>query len=399
MAQFFNLIATCPEELVDTVAAEIEAFGAKSISKRYKAVHFEVGSLYDYYAAHLWLRTPSRILRVIKELPAKNFDTLKNAARGISWEKIFTPERTFRVEGVPAHRGAELMNANQISRAIREAIQERARTKDKPIPKVDLKEPKVELVAFVEYGKCMLSIDSSGKTMHKRGYRDDHHPAPIKETLAAAILQIIGYDGSTPLFDPMCGSGTLVIEGAELALNKAPLIHRKKGDFGFEWLADFDNSVWRKVQDDARDDRLDAPAQPIYAADIEKKYVQNSRDNALRARVEKYIDFDVKDFFKADAPASSGMLVTNLPYGERIKTENHQDIQEFYKAFGDTLKQKYAGWQAWVLAAEESPFKFIGLRPSRKISLLNGSVKVKLLKFDLYAGTKKGAGGERRKPE
>ncbi len=388
MANFYKLIATCPEELVDTVATEIEKFGASSIQKRYKAVHFEVDNLYDYYAAHLWLRTPSRLLRVIKELPAKNFDELKNSARGIVWEKWFNPERTFRVEGVPAHRGAELMNANQISRAIREAIQERARTKNKPIPKVDLKDPKIELVAFVEYGKCVLSVDSSGKTMHKRGYRDDHHPAPIKETLAAGILQLIGYDGSTILYDPMCGSGTIVIEGAEVALTKAPLIHRKKGEFGFEWLADFDNAIWREVQEDARKKRLEEPPQKIFAADIEAKYVNNARSNALRARVEKHIDFAVRDFFKADAPASEGMLITNLPYGERIKTEN-QNLQQFYKDFGDTLKQKYAGWQAWVLAAEESPYKFIGLRPSRKISLQNGSVKVKLLRFDLYSGSKR----------
>lgn len=225
--------------------------------------------------------------------------------------------------------------------------------------------------------------------MHKRGYRSDRHPAPIKETLAAALLKMLNYTGDKPLFDPMCGSGTIVIEGASMALNKAALIHRKKGDFGFERLPFFNKTLWRLVQEDARKEKSDDLTAPVFAADINPKFIEAAKENALRARVERYIQFSVGDFFAEPAPADGGLLVCNMPYGERIKGAEADDEVGYYKAIGDKLKKDYSGWRAALLVAEDSPWKLIGLKPTKRIALLNGSIPVRLVVFDLYKGTKR----------
>ena len=187
----------------------------------------------------------------------------------------------------------------------------------------------------------------------------------------------------------MCGSGTIVIEGASMALGKAALIHRKKGEFGFERLPFFNRELWREVQDEARADKKNAPESQFFAADIQPKYIEAAKENALRARVERYLNFSTGDFFKEPAPAEKGLLVTNLPYGERISGSFDGDQTAFYKAIGDKLKKDYAGWRAALLVAEDSPWKSIGLKPTRRISMMNGSIEVRLVVFDLYSGTKR----------
>lgn len=383
-----QMIAICPDEIKDVLAQELADLGAKNIEQKFKAVHFDCDEK-TFYLAHLKLRTASRLLRVIKDFAAKDERMLFDQARRINWGSIFEVEKTFVIEGVPGERGPGVMTSNTISKRVREALQSWFVEKKAAKPKVDLEEPDVELVAFVRAGRCILSVDTSGKSMHKRGYRSDRHPAPIKETMAAALLMKVGYDGSTPLYDPMCGSGTIAIEAASMALGKAALIHRKKGEFGFERLVLFNPKVWRSVQDECREEKRDQLPAAIFASDISANYLEAARENALRARVEKYMEFSKADFFEAKPPSKSGLLITNLPYGERIKGEFSGDDESFFKAIGDKLKRDFAGWRAAILAAEESPWKFIGLKPSRKIKLLNGSIPVRLLVFDLYQGSKK----------
>jgi len=383
-----QMIAICPDEIKDVLAQELADLGAKNIEQKFKAVHFDCDEK-SFYLAHLKLRTASRLLRVIKDFAAKDERMLFDQARRINWAGVFEVDKTFVIEGVPGERGPGVMTSNTISKRVREALQSWFVDKKAAKPKVDLEEPDVELVAFVRAGRCILSVDTSGKSMHKRGYRSDRHPAPIKETMAAALLMKVGYDGSTPLYDPMCGSGTIAIEAASMALGKAALIHRKKGEFGFERLVFFNPKVWRTVQDECREEKREKLPAPIFASDISANYLEAARENALRARVEKYMEFSKADFFDAKPPLKSGLLITNLPYGERIKGEFSGDDESFFKAIGDKLKRDYAGWRAAILAAEESPWKFIGLKPSRKIKLLNGSIPVRLLVFDLYQGSKK----------
>jgi putative N6-adenine-specific DNA methylase len=186
----------------------------------------------------------------------------------------------------------------------------------------------------------------------------------------------------------MCGSGTFAIEAAMIAVNKASQIHRKKGEFYFEWLKGFDRELWRATQDRVRTEKREAPPAPVVASDIDARFVAMAQKSALKARVEKYMTFATCRFQDVEPPAERGMLVTNLPYGDRIGG-SEGDIRILYEEVGDTLKQKFSGWQAAILAAEASPYKAIGLKPSRSIPLMNGSIPCRLLLFDLYAGSRR----------
>ena len=397
----FQLIATCPEESKDVLANELTLLGAASVEAGYRAIYFNA-DLETFFRIHLRTATASRILLVIKEVPAKTPEILKFQAARVRWPEWFTVERTYLVEGIQTERGSHHMTSNDISKMVRLGIEDSFLHRNNRRPRVDLLEPKVRVVAFQRHGRCMLSFDTCGKALHKRGYRGKGHPAPVKETLAATLLKLADYDPSKPLLDPMGGSGTIAIEAAYQALNKAPQIHRKKGQFAFEWLKLFDSALWRQVQDEIRmDNLLDLPG-PIFYRDLEPRYVDQARVNALKARVERHIDFACGSFFELEAPAGDGLLVTNLPYGERIdqridrgtdQTKSNEQIdqsfEQFFKCIGDTLKTKYQGWTAALLVAESSPYKLIGLKPRRKFKLSNGNIPCRLLIFDLYSGSRR----------
>jgi putative N6-adenine-specific DNA methylase len=382
-----SYIAICSQDIIDATVQELESYGATKVEKGYKAVYFEADQELAY-RLHLMLQTPSRILEVVRRGGAGSLAVVTNQARKVKWEEYFRPDSTYLVEGVAGDRGPTAPTATLISKAVRLGIEDAFKKMERPLPKVDLKDPKIKVVAFLLGGELTISVDSSGKSMHKRGYRGEGHPAPIKEILAAGLLRLAGYDGSQNLYDPMCGSGTIVIEGAFMALEKAPLIHRKKGQFGFENFAKFDAQLWRKVQDACREQRLSEPKAGLFASDISRNYIDAARENALRARVEKYIQFRSGSFFDLKAPAESGLLISNFPYGERIGKRDEEELINFYKKVGDTLKQKYAGWTAALLVGEDTPYKFIGLRPRRKIPIDNGGIPCRLLIFNLYAGKK-----------
>jgi putative N6-adenine-specific DNA methylase len=382
-----RLIATCPEETKPALVRELEVLGATDIAPGFRAVSFESSEAL-FYELHLKLRTASRILRVIKEVPAKSPAMLYSQARRIRWNELFEPHG-FMVESLGADTDGGGMPPKQVITQVRESIRDVFQRNQVRVPEVDIVEPRVVVVAHLARGRCMLSLDTSGKSLHKRGYREQGHPAPLKETLAAAILIMAGYDGTQPFLDPMCGSGTLAIEAAMIAVDKAPRIHRKKGEFYFEWLKGFDRDLWRTTQDRVRAEKRDAPPAPVVASDIDARFVAMAQKSALKARVEKYMTFATCRFQDAEPPAERGMLVTNLPYGDRIGG-SEGDIRILYEEVGDTLKQKFSGWQAAILAAEASPHKAIGLKPSRSIPLMNGSIPCRLLLFDLYAGSRRG---------
>ncbi|HEY6645339.1 THUMP domain-containing class I SAM-dependent RNA methyltransferase [Povalibacter sp.] len=382
-----QLIATCPEETKPALVLELEALGARDIVPGYRAVAFGASEAL-FYELHLKLRTASRILKVIKDVPAKSPEMLRSQVRRIHWDELFDARHGFMVDaqGDDADKGG--MARKQIITQVRESIREVFERAQGVAPVVDRSEPKVVVVAHLRHGRCMLSFDTSGKSLHKRGYREQGHPAPLKETLSAAILIMAGYDGSQAFMDPMCGSGTIVIEAAMMAVHKAPQIHRKKGEFHFEWLKDFDRDLWRVTQDRVRAEKLAAPTALVVGSDINAAYVAMAKKSALDARVEKYMTFNTGRFQDAEPPAKTGILVTNLPYGERIGS-SEGDIVQLYEEVGDTLKQKFSGWQAAILAAAASPYRAIGLKPKCTISLMNGSIPCKLLLFDLYAGTRR----------
>jgi putative N6-adenine-specific DNA methylase len=383
-----RLIATCPEETKPALIHELQALGAQDLVPGFRAVSFDASEEL-FYELHLKLRTASRILRVIKEVPAGNPAMLHSQVRRIRWCELFDAQHGFMVESLGADAEGGGMPPKQVITQVREGIRDVFNRELGRAPPVDTDEPKVVVVAHLAKGRCMLSLDTSGKSLHKRGYREPGHPAPLKETLASAILILAGYDGTQPFMDPMCGSGTLAIEAAMMAVRKAPRIHRKKGEFHFEWLKGFDRQLWRATQDRVRAEKLEAPPAPIVASDIDASYVAMAQKSALKARVEKYMTFDTRRFQDCEPPAQSGILVTNLPYGDRIGSREG-DVRQLYEEVGDTLKQKFSGWQAAILAATASPYKAIGLRPTRTIALMNGSIPCKLLIFELYAGSRRG---------
>lgn len=384
-------LATCPEETKSILVDELKSLGVQRINPGYMAVEFYC-DLATFYRLHLELRTASRILRILKECAAPNPQILFSQASRIHWHKLIRPNQTFMIEGVTGDRGEDFMSANDISKKIREGLQECFKNTVGLIPKVDLVEPEVVIVGFVRKGRATISIDTSGKALHKRGYRSTGgHKAPLKETLAAAVLKFAGYDGSIPLLDPMAGSGTIPIEAAYIALGKAPLIHRKRGEFGFEHLMDFDRDLWRKVQDECRGEKRDFLPQPIYASDLEEHYVDLAQSNALRARVEKHITFSCKDIRDWEAPEPTGLLIANLPYGERLSFETGSAMEQLYSDIGHVLKHKFQGWRVVLITSESSPIKAIGLRTSKRMSVLNGSLRVQVLLYEMFAGKRKSA--------
>lgn len=386
-----RLIATCPEETKPALVHELESLGATDIVPGYRAASFEANDAL-YCELHLKLRTASRLLRIVKDVPAKTPEMLRSQVRRIHWHEIFDARHGFMVESLGAGEEGGGMPPKQVITQVREGIREVFERGVGRVPPVDVVEPRVVVVAHLARGRCMLSLDTSGKSLHKRGYREQGHPAPLKETLAAAILLMAGYDGTQAFLDPMCGSGTLAIEAAMIAVGKAPRIHRRKGEFHFEWLKDFDRELWRATQDRVRAEKLEAPLAPVVASDIETRYVEMARKSALKARVERYMRFEVRRFQDVEPPAERGLLATNLPYGERIGG-GEADVRVLYEEVGDTLKRKFAGWQAAILAAADSPYKAIGLKPGRSIALMNGSIPCKLLLFELYSGSRRAQGG------
>ncbi len=379
----YHLIATCPEETKDVLCSELQALGAKEIRPSYMAVHF-VADEELYYLCHLRLASASHIFRVVKSSAANDVKIMFSQAKRIKWHKLFDAKKTFRVDPLVSTSNSSMRSSILISKVTRSAIEDDFAHHVGEVPQVDLKEPDVVVCVYLHKNRAMFSLRTSGETLHKRNYRLSEHPAPLKETLAHAILRFCDYHGEVPLLDPMCGSGTLVIEAALLALNKAPGIHRKKGSFGFEFLSDFNKDLWKKIQEEARAEKKSELTHPIMASDISSTYVDLAKRCALRARVEKFIDFQTSSFFDLKKPCENGLLVSNLPYGSRLELPNGQTWEDFFARIGDHLKHEFKGWSVCLMVPEEAPWKSFRLKPKATKKVLNGSIQTKLLFFDLY---------------
>lgn len=367
-------IATCPHETVDVLASELTGLGIMDQTRLHRGIAFEA-DLETAYRAHLLLRTASRIQRVVGEFDVPDISRFRENLQNIVWPEWLRSHKPFTVAPALTDQNAQALGEAAVISAVAESVKQSVFERSAPKFDPDADEP-ITIVVFIRNGSCVIGIDTAGRSLHKRGWRTTGHPAVLKETLAASILLLAGYTGAETLLEPMCGSGTIAIEAAYIALNKAPLIHRGKDDFALEHLAGFDRPLWRRISDQLRAAKRSALPAPIYASDIKAKYVELARATALRARVEKYITFSVKPFQEWTPPAETGLLVANLPYGERVGTG---DIQSFYKDIGRTVKERFSNWRFALLVPQDEPVHLLSLRAHKEIALLNGALPVKLL--------------------
>ncbi|MBM4391330.1 MAG: hypothetical protein FJ090_09420 [Deltaproteobacteria bacterium] len=363
-------LATCPEDTKLVLVDELRALGVEPSARVFRGVRFEA-DLATAYRLHLSLRTASRIQRVVTEGQAAAIEAMSELAMAVDWTQWLRANRPYRVQPVvPEGRDGEAL-----ARVVAEAVS--ARFAGRAAPRYDAEHDyPVTVVAHWREGKLTLGLDTAGRALHKRGWRINGHPAVLKETLAAAILLLAGYDGTEPLLDPMCGSGTIAIEAAYIALGKAPLIHRGKDDFGLEHHQGFDRALWRQVSDAVRAGKRDTLPAPIFARDLRPDFVDLARKGALRARVEKFITWAPGAIEALDPPAAGGLLVANLPYGERI---GQGEVERLYAGVGHALRQRYAGWRAALLVPADAPVHLLDLDRPGGYRLKNGSLDVRLL--------------------
>jgi putative N6-adenine-specific DNA methylase len=370
----------CPAGLEPVLLEELRALHLEGAQAEAGGARFS-GTPEDCYRANLWLRTGVRVLRVLEEFPCHDEAALYRAAYKIEWEHLMGVEQTLAVRVVLGRQGHNpaLNHSQFLSRRIKDAIVDRFREVFGKRPNVDPEQPDLPVHAFIDQDRCTLSLDSSGSPLFMRGYRRVGGPAPLKETLAAGLLGLVGWRGERPFYDFCCGSGTLPIEAALIAGNRAPGLLRER--FGFQSWPDFQPATYKAVRDGARAAARPVPC-AIHGSDSDPAAIQSARDNARRAGVTDAISFAVTELADFQPAAGPGLAVVNPPYGERVG--ERESLKPFYKLIGDVLKQRCKGMEAFVFTAQSELIKSIGLKTSRRTILFNGPIECRLLKFGMY---------------
>lgn len=378
---FIPFVAKTSFGFEQLLSEELSAIGAKNIRPGHRAVHFD-GDKTVMYKANLHSRLALRILKPIATFPAGNEQQLYDGIKRIRWEKYLSPDDTIAVDGVTVK--SQLTHSLYIALKTKDAIVDQFREKTGKRPNVDLNFPTVRINVHLSSDIANVSLDSSGESLHKRGYRLDTGEAPLNETLAAAMVMLSGWDRNSRLTDFMCGSGTILIEAALLARRIAPGMFRK--EFGFERWRDFDAGLWRSIVEEAKANELPDLPFRLTGVDRSSMVVRSARSNADAAGVGNDIDFHSMRFEDYTPYEPVQTIIVNPPYGGRITDE---DLFHLYEQIGDQLKKKYSGSNAWILTANKDAAKHIGLHPSRKIPLFNGALECRFLKYEMYKGSKK----------
>jgi putative N6-adenine-specific DNA methylase len=376
------LTATCARGLEMVLADELRVLGAAAVAPDRGSVLFS-GDLRTVYDVNLRLRTAMRVLVPLVRGEVQSRESLYELAASVAWEEVIADGQTFAVEVVGRHRA--FRNTTFAGQVVKDAAVDRLRDKRGRRPNVDRDQPDIRVhLRLVDEDATTLSLDSSGEPLSHRGYRPRGGPAPLAETLAAGILLLAGYDGSEPLLDPMCGTGTFAVEAALIATHTPPGLHRA---FAFERWGVHDQPTFEEVQHEANHGHRDAP-QPIIARDRADRALRATGRNLKAARMERWVELDQRDALDLLLPwGAGGVIVANPPYGKR--QGEVEKLFGLYRRFGDSLKNQATGATAWILAGEPQLAKVIGLKPSRRIPLFNGPIECRLLKFEMYEGTKK----------
>ena len=369
--------ATCGRGIEPVLAEELVGLGAPDVEPGRGGVHFG-GDLAILYRANLWLRTAIRVLRPILEATVTSPDELYEAVRALDWSRYMTAEHTLAVDCNV--RDSHITHSKYAALRVKDAICDQFVERQGKRPSVDVDEPMIGLNLHIYRDRAVLSLESSGESLHKRGYRPIQTRAPLNEALAAALVLLTGWRGDAPFADPLCGSGTLPIEAAWIALHRPPGLTRKR--FGFQGWMDFDVQLWTALRDEARRGVGRALPAPILASDARGDAVSFAINNARAAGIGHLLRFDKRDVRDFQPPAGPpGVILCNPPYGERIGEE--RELFGLYRLLGEVFAQRCQGWTAYVFTGNPRLADAIGLTPVAETPLYNGKIPCRLLKFEM----------------
>lgn len=372
MAKFF---ATCARGLESVLADELRELGAADVVPGRGGVAY-LGDLPLLYRANLHLRTAIRVLRPILNVAVTTPDELYEAVQTIDWSRYLTPEHTLAVDSNV--RDSKITHSKYAALRVKDAICDQFVAKCGKRPSVDVEEPMVGLNLHIYQDEAVLSLESSGESLHKRGYRPILTRAPLNEALAAGLISLSGWKGDTPLVDPMCGSGTLCIEAAWLALRRPPGLTRRR--FGFMGWMDFDIALWTDIRDQARNEVRKQLSHAIIGSDARNDAIAFAKGNARAAGVGHLLRFETKDLRDFYPPVGDpGVLICNPPYGERIGEE--KDLIPLYRDLGKICCERCQGWRVFVFTGNAFLARQIGIKPATQIHLFNGRIPCRLLEF------------------
>jgi putative N6-adenine-specific DNA methylase len=375
-----SFFVTCPRGLEEALARELESLGAVGTAPVGGGVKFE-GDLAACYRANLHSRIASRILWRVAEAPYASEHDVYAAARRVPWPERFDANRTIRVD-IAAVR-APVKSLDFVTLRVKDAVCDRFRDDTGGRPDVDTRAPDVRIHAFLDASTVTFYLDTSGEPLWKRGWRGRTGEAPIRENLAAGIIALTGWRPEEPFLDPMCGSGTFLIEAAGIALALAPGSRRA---FGFEKLAGFDANLWRRLRDEARAREKARTPLPIHGSDLHGAELAQARAAIEGAGIAGVVQLRQADVLELSPPAPAGVLVANPPYG--VRTGEAEALEAFYPRLGDALKARFAGWRCYFFTADAARFaKLVGLKASKRIPLYNGPLECRLLEYRIVAGS------------
>lgn len=375
----FRITIKTLESLEEVLAQEIAGIGGENILKGKRVVHFD-GDKAMLYRANYRLRTALRVFQQIDFFKFADMDAFYVNCMKIKWETYLNLNQSFAIQSTVINSPL-FKNSMFASLKVKDALADRFRQRFGSRPDVDVKTPDIIFHVHINNNECTISVDSSGESLHKRGYRQVQGEAPLSEVLAAGMILLSGWNAETDFMDPMCGSGTLPIEAAMIARNIPP--GRLRKNFAFMQWKDYDAELFEKIKEEVEIREFD---KKIYASDIQKKCVLATQTNARAARVYNLIEYNTSDFEKLDVAIESACIMINPPYGERITDEN---LHHVYSMIGSKLKHSYQNNVAWILSSNEQLINNIGLKPSTKIRLLNGALECSFQKYELFEGKRK----------
>jgi len=374
-----HFFATCPRGLETVLADELQTLGAQSVKTTDGGVAF-AGTMTAAYRANLDSRVASRVLWRVGESRYRSDEDVFKAARRLRWGQWFTASQTIRVD--TAAIKSPLRSIDIVTLRVKDAVCDVLREAEGKRPDVDTRNPDVRIHVFLTKDTATFYLDTSGESLFKRGWRGMTGDAPLRENLAAGILKLAGWTPDQVLLDPMCGSGTFLIEAAMMALKRAP---GAKRSFGFERLRNYDAAAWKRLQSEAAARENNSIKSMIYGYDRSGDAIVVARENVARAGLDAFIQLKQCQFEDSSPPAPSGILITNPPYGVRM--EEADELAVWYPTLGDILKQRYAGWTAHIFTGDLRIAKLMRLKPSRKVPLFNGAIECRLFKYEIVAGS------------